>query len=68
MTTNVHNSGIAHLAFFAGGKPFCSSRRAHIVCAAEDAFKWPVICKRCEAKLQKMHNRKRDAATRVVEA
>ena len=66
MTTNVRNQGIAHLAFRAGGTPFCNSRRAHIVCATEDAGKWGALCKRCEAKLQKMHDRK--AASRAVEA
>jgi hypothetical protein len=62
MTTNVRNQGIAHLAFRAGGAPFCKSRRAHIVCAIEDAEKWPVICKRCKMKAATMHERSLRAA------
>lgn len=53
MTTNVRNQGIAHLAFKAGGDPFCKSRRAHIVVAIDNRGGWP-ICKRCEAKAAKM--------------
>ena len=54
MTTNVRNQCIAHLAFRAGGAPFCKSRRAHIVVAVADASKWGCICKRCAAKAAKM--------------
>lgn len=53
MTSNVRNQGIAHLAFKAGGDPFCKSRRAHIVVAIADRAGWP-ICKRCAAKAEKM--------------
>lgn len=54
MTSNVRNQGIAHLGFRAGGQPFCKSRRAHIVCAQADAATWGAICKRCQAKADKM--------------
>jgi hypothetical protein len=54
MTSNVRNQGIAHLAFRAGGAPFCKSRRAHIVCTVEDSAKWDPICKRCKMKAATM--------------
>lgn len=57
MTSNVRNQGIAHLAFRAGGVPFCKSTRAHIVCAVEEAAKWGAICKRCATKSATMRQR-----------
>lgn len=62
MTSNVRNQGIAHLAFRAGGEPFCKSRRAHIVCTIADAGKWPAICKRCKMKAATLHQRALDKA------
>jgi hypothetical protein len=57
MTSNVNNQGIAHLAFKAGGQPFCKSRRAHIVIAHADRAAWDRICTRCAAKADKMQER-----------
>lgn len=57
MTSNVHNQGIAHLAFRAGGEPFCKSRRAHIVVACSNREAWGRICARCAAKAAKMQER-----------
>jgi hypothetical protein len=59
MTSNVHNQGIAHLAFRAGGVPFCRSRRAHLSVTIENAAGW-TICKRCAAKLAKMQTNKQE--------
>lgn len=52
--SQVYNQGIAHISFQAGGHPFCKSMTAHIVCAVADAHTEPRLCKRCEAKLEKM--------------
>lgn len=56
MSSNVKNTGIAHLAFRVGGTPFCKSHRGHIVVTADDRKGYP-ICKRCEAALAKMRAR-----------
>ncbi|HWV44082.1 hypothetical protein [Pseudorhodoplanes sp.] len=56
MTSNVRNRAIAHLAFRAGGQPLCKSRRGHIVVAIDDCAGWD-ICKRCQAKADKMKPR-----------
>lgn len=54
MTTNVRNQGIAHLAFKAGARPLCQTRKGHIVVAIADSASWGDICKRCAGKLVKM--------------
>ena len=69
MTTNVSNQGIAHLAFKAGGQPFCKTRRAHIVIAYSDRASWPRICARCDAKAAKRAHpldETRDAALDII--
>lgn len=68
MTSNVRNQSIAHLAFKAGGQPFCKSRRAHIVCSADDASKWGTICKRCAAKAAKRAEASARSRTRAEAA
>lgn len=57
-TSGLNNQGIAHVGFKAGSVPFCKSRRALIVCAIENADKWPRLCARCEASMAKMKARK----------
>lgn len=52
MTSNVHNQGIMHLAYFPGGKPFCGRRGAHMSTTVEKSAAWPRICVRCE-RIQK---------------
>ena len=61
MTSNVNNTGIAHLAFRAGGEPFCKNRRPH-ACVTVGEQRGYRICKRCVAKWEKMQSR--DAAKR----
>jgi hypothetical protein len=61
---NVRNGGIAHLAFEAGGLPFCRTRGAHASVTDAKRNGWD-ICRRCEAKLAKMKavSAKRNALT-----
>jgi hypothetical protein len=49
--TGQNNQAIAHIAYQAGGTPFCKSKRALICVAVEDADKWAKVCTRCAAKL-----------------
>lgn len=56
--------GIAHLAFRAGGEPFCKSRRACASVTPDNQHGYQ-ICKRCEAKAKKMAER---AAARAAKA
>jgi predicted Zn-dependent protease len=60
MTTNVNNTGVAHLAFRLGGTPFCKNRRAFVTVTDTDR-KGYAICKRCEARLAKMRTKKEAA-------
>jgi hypothetical protein len=67
-TSNCNNQGIAHLAFQAGGTPFCKSRNSMICIAVADSAKWPRICKRCKNKATTMNERalrKRDTESRA---
>lgn len=56
MTTNVNNTAIAHLAFKVGGDAFCKNRRAFATVTDSNRMGY-AICKRCEAKVQKMKER-----------
>jgi len=47
------NQGIIHLAHTVGGKPFCNTRRSIMTTTVEASTRWPVICKKCEATLEK---------------
>ena len=66
MTSNVSNQGIAHLAFKAGGQPFCKSRRAHITVAVADRGAWGRICARCAARADKMQARREAAYSWIL--
>lgn len=66
--SNVHNQGIAHLAYRLGGFAFCKTRTGHIIVTPENTMGYQV-CKRCAAKLEKMRavtarNELRKTATR----
>lgn len=52
------NQGIMHLSFTRGGKTFCNMRLAIMSTTVEEAHKWGTICKRCEANLRKMEERR----------
>jgi hypothetical protein len=64
--SNAYNQGIAHLAFAAGGKPFCG-RKAHISVAVSDAHTWGRICARCQSRLNDMNARAAKKAPLVVD-
>jgi len=56
------NTGIIHLAFQRGGKPFCNTRRSIMSTTVEESQKWGKVCKKCEATLLKMRERQADKA------
>lgn len=56
MTSNVNNTGIAHLAFRLGGQALCKNRRA-FVCVTDANRMGYQICKRCEGILAKAKDR-----------
>jgi hypothetical protein len=56
-TSNTTNAGVAHIGFRLGGEPFCKTSRA-MTCVTADNTMGYQICKRCQAKLQKMEERR----------
>jgi hypothetical protein len=67
MTSWRNDQRIAHLAYKAGGKPFCGSRRAQFSVTVANRGNW-AICKRCEARLAKMQARNQRTADAFNEA